>query len=402
MSNRYFLTDGTNFIIDPQKEENPIEARKAKIHFVMGLNMLDVAKNPIWKIDAIRALATALVQTTEDRKRSPKNILIERLSEFIEAERKAKATALDAMIDDGVIDVRTIDLVFLALSKNLTPKEISDLIEGSLRETYTTDESLVKTGLNRLFKAISRDDRFVNYQAAIAKIKTELKSITVPVNNQHRKNYTEQVKNSQGDLRFIRKAPVMEFTEMVLSTPDDYNYIAVSYAIGIATGRRMAEILGDHSTWEAVDNDHLAFTGLLKTKSLNRIDERVILLPLIDSHLVVSAIEWLDGNNPKAKNYRIDHERVNARYSKEFSNRAPKSVLAMKDASKAGLSEENEKSLPGIRQFKDTRDFHAAYHMQLIYDAESSAETPQHYVMSKVLHHDALAATESYMKVKLI
>lgn len=402
MFNQYFLSDGTNFIIDPQKEPNPIEARKEKIQKLCTFNMLDVAKNPLWKTDAVRALAVGLVQTTDNGKHSKKAVLIDRLKEFIDAERKSKTVALEALIDDGVVDASTIDLVFLAVSKNLTPKEISDLIEGHLRKTYTTDVSLVKTGLNRLFKAIERDDRFVNYQSAIAKIKTELKALTVPVNNLHRQEYTEQVKNSQGDLRFIRKAPVMEFAEMVLSTPDDYNYIAVGFAVGIATGRRMAEILGDHSTWEAVDEQHLAFTGLLKTKSLNRINERVILLPLFDSQLIVNAIEWLSGNNPKAKNYRIDHERVNPRYSKEFSLRAPKAVEAMKEASKEGLSEENEKSLPGIRQFKDTRDFHAAYHMTFIYDAQTATETPQHYVMSKVLHHDALAATESYQKVKLI
>lgn len=397
-TNRMFLQDGTNFINDPSKESDPVKARQEKIHFLLGVNLIDVARNPLWKIDQIRALATGLVKTTDGKKRLHKDVLIENLKEFQDSERKTKIGVLEAMIEDGQVDAKLIDIVFLALSKNLEPQEVSALIQGELAKTYKSDISLVKTGLSRLFKAIEHDDRFVTYKAAYSKVREELKSFTSPVHKQYRADYAQQVENAQGNLEYIKIAPVMEFAEMVLSSPDDYKWQDVAFAIAIATGRRMAEILGEHSTWSVISPSQIEFTGLLKTKGKNRSGEKVVILSIIDAGLVVSAIDWLDGNNPQAKCYRIDHTRVNARYSKELSSRLSQATCAMKAASKVeGVDPEKS----GIRQFKDCRDFFAAYHIAKTYD-RNGTETETYYIQNKVLHHDDLTTSLSYQKYRLV
>lgn len=395
-NNRMFLQNGTNFIVDPSKESDTVKARQEKIHFLLGVNLIDVARNPLWKTDQIRALATGLVKTTDGKKRLHKDVLIENLKEFQESERKTKAGVLEAMIEDGVVDAKLIDVVFLAVSKNLTPKEVNELILNDLRKRYTTDQSLVKTGLHRLFKAVASDDRFVPYAAAISKIREELKTVTTPAHNAEREANQKRQEDYQSELMFIKESPVVEFIQAVLSTPHDYKWVDVAYAIALTTGRRMAEILGNHSTWKVQDGK-LIFTGLLKTKHDCRINEEVHIKVIgVDPQLVVDGIDWLSGGNDSLKNYRIDHNRVNPRYSKEISTRTPQATRAMQSASRV---EGHERT--GIKQFKDCRDFHAAWHLAHTYDRNGTIGETR-YIQDQILFHADMATSLTYTKYRLV
>ncbi|WP_138506534.1 protelomerase family protein [Nostoc sp. PA-18-2419] len=106
----------------------------------------------------------------------------------------------------------------------------------------------------------------------------------------------------------------------------DANWLDVSCAVALATGRRMAEVHLS-ATFEKIDTYKLAFKGQLKgkTRKIRQGDKAVHLrdvifkIPtLISAELVCFALQWLD---EKGKRFPQDEdpERVNRRFSKTLN-----------------------------------------------------------------------------------
>ena len=106
----------------------------------------------------------------------------------------------------------------------------------------------------------------------------------------------------------------------------DANWLDVSCALALATGRRMAEVHLSAS-FEKIDDYTVSFTGQLKGKSRKvkqgdkavYIRDIVFKIPtLISADLVCFALEWLDEKGKRFPQTE-DPERVNRRFSKTLN-----------------------------------------------------------------------------------
>ena len=107
---------------------------------------------------------------------------------------------------------------------------------------------------------------------------------------------------------------------------DKINWLDVSCAVALATGRRMAEIHLS-ATFKKIDNYSVEFTGQLKGKDrkIRVVDKAVKLrdvtfkIPtLLPADLIINALDWL-GKNGKRFDRNEDPERVNRRFSKTLN-----------------------------------------------------------------------------------
>ena len=107
---------------------------------------------------------------------------------------------------------------------------------------------------------------------------------------------------------------------------DSINWLDVSCAVALATGRRMAEVHLSAS-FELIDSHTVAFKGQLKGKDrkIRVVDKAVKLrdvtfkIPtLLPADLIVNALDWL-GKNGKRFDKDEDPERVNRRFSKTLN-----------------------------------------------------------------------------------
>lgn len=107
---------------------------------------------------------------------------------------------------------------------------------------------------------------------------------------------------------------------------DSINWLDVSCAISLATGRRMAEVHLS-ATFKKVDNYFVEFTGQLKGKERKiRIEDEAVKLrdvtfkipTLLPADLVCFALDWL-GKKGKRFDTTEDPERVNRRFSKTLN-----------------------------------------------------------------------------------
>lgn len=107
---------------------------------------------------------------------------------------------------------------------------------------------------------------------------------------------------------------------------DKINWLDVSCAIALATGRRMAEVHLSAS-FELIDSYSVEFTGQLKGKDRKiRVVNKAVKLrdvtfkipTLLPADLIVNALDWL-GKNGKRFDKDEDPERVNRRFSKTLN-----------------------------------------------------------------------------------
>lgn len=107
---------------------------------------------------------------------------------------------------------------------------------------------------------------------------------------------------------------------------EDANWLDVSCALSLATGRRMAEIHLS-ANFELIDSYTVAFTGQLKGKTRKlRVGDKAVALrdvifhipTLLPAELVCFGLHWLD---EKGKRFASDEdpERVNRRFSKTLN-----------------------------------------------------------------------------------
>ncbi|MBD2667392.1 protelomerase family protein [Richelia sinica] len=113
-------------------------------------------------------------------------------------------------------------------------------------------------------------------------------------------------------------------------TPEksNVNWLDVSCAISLATGRRMAEVHLS-AEFKKVDDYSIIFTGQLKGKSrrvkvadkaVKLIDAKFTIPTLINSDLLIFGLDWLDKKG-KRFDCNEDPERVNRRFSKTLNLR---------------------------------------------------------------------------------
>jgi len=382
-TNTYYLTDGSHFIIDPKKEQNPTEAYRTKLRFLTTISPETLSKDPRFNTESIRALTTGMVAVTVNSKRLTKKETIESLAALIESERASKVLLLQEFIDDHGIAAKDLDIYFHALAL-LADEDFIILINESLKQTYKTPKSFLKTGLPNLFKAMEKDERYLQHQMRLKHIRKVMNLENKEGFQKINTDYKDDVKEFHKCRKEIKESVVMEFAKKVLSSvrPD---WRDVALAISLVTGRRQAEVLGDHSEWSIKDDSTLNFKGILKGKGREEgdlINKWVEVHCLIDSQLILNGLEQIDRSE-----VRIGHERVNARYSKDFSTRKTTAMMKLYHDS-------------GLEKYKDSRDFYSAYLSRNVY-VQDSLESEEHFIM-KSIHHEDLVSAMSYRKFKLV
>ena len=147
-------------------------------------------------------------------------------------------------------------------------------------------------------------------------------------NNRYRENVSERRKvenRIEIDLTNSLKYAYNILTD-VKNGEDKINWLDVSCAIALSTGRRMAEVHLSAS-FEKIDDYNIIFKGQLKGKERKvRVEDKAVKLrdvlfkipTLLPADLIINALDWL-GKNGKRFDRNEDPERVNRRFSKTLN-----------------------------------------------------------------------------------
>jgi hypothetical protein len=202
------------------------------------------------------------------------------------------------------------------------------------------DSTIARTHTPELIKWLqTHPDLAPEYVAAFKKLWYE---VVRPINTELNINYKQAVHTRNQARVPIAIEPLQELALEVLTAPEANSWKRLAYALALSTGRRMAEVLGSHSSYVAHSPQELLFTGQLKQKREE--DERgtFVIPTFVDSALVVRGFEAIASK-------LVEPTLVNARYSKALSSELDASFSKRLKAA-------------GIKQFKDTRAFYSAYH----------------------------------------
>jgi len=415
--NIYSLSDGTIFVINPELEAKPVLARNQKLTLLMGMNFETMAKDKRFTAEAVRALATGLINVYEGKNRVAKKDLVECLIKVVESEKDNRDGFYKRLLTEKHFKTSEVDFVIDAFQAGKDDSYLAEMAATIIELHYKTPKSIVKTGIPWFLDVCRLHPESSNFQDEIKNLKKLIykhyESLQKEVNNENKVN----VSKHNRDQKMINESIVMEFAKKTLRN-GSADWRLTTLAIAIVTGRRMAEILGNHSTYAVRDANSINFKGLLKGKGRGvwvqddgylmpgdlvqdalKKGKALELMPLIEAEIrvvclddpkvIVEAWQRLDEEGRKG----TSSDQVNTQLAKEFSSRLPMEGKIMYQ--KSG-------SLPtdGLSQFKDTRDFYAAYLANNVWQ-KGSGESEVNFVM-RMLHHDQLGTALTYQKFSMV
>lgn len=325
MTNRFGLKDGTAFILDCDKEENPTQARKDKLSFLLTLNLETLARDKRWNVEAVRALATCLVQTTKSGVRLAKNQLLDNLRTIQSAEREARkleyAQLFERYNEPQELEQEVNNFMRLVADPGYTTDSLADLVLKRLSARYKTNKGLIKTGITD-FKTLVRSHESANDRAE--EVLKQLSQLTREANQEIKQQYTETVATRSADCIKVYPSYLLNHALTTLSnlptevTGGSKSYWKdVSIALAFATGRRMAEIHGLKTVFEVTGEYTVRFSGQVKTKGRGEVPPYEI-PTLVPAKLVVAGWKYL-----KQREKLYETRLVNARVSKAVSTELP-------------------------------------------------------------------------------
>lgn len=300
MENRYGLSDGTVFILDCDKEKDPVKGRKDKLTFLISLNLEVMKRDKRWTVDAVRALATCLCETYgAKKKRLTKDELLTNLEKVQESERKVRATTYAEVLaqhtnDDYDLDVNR--FMSMLEDSSVTLETLATAGLQVVEKRHHTITSVIKRGIP-LFKDAVRnhpkareipEDRLEGALTAISRLKTQ-------ANKAIAQDYSQTVADNAKNRIETYPSYLYEHTLKVLSDPkqEDITWKDLSIALSFATGRRMSEIHTTLTVFQEVENEpyKVSFYGQRK-KSLSKVKEYVI-PTVVPAKMVLAGMEQL-------------------------------------------------------------------------------------------------------------
>lgn len=339
MSNKYFLRDGRNFIINPETEDKPGDARAAKKVFLLTVNPKDLETDKSWSVEAIRALATGLVSTTtgEGGKRVSKKELTTRLTSYIADERATLLVASQDILENlELCGYNPNDL--LEMLGRMHGTELANEIEKSILVKGYAPTTIVKTLLPDVVKSINEHYKGDDKGYVVSELRRKFSSITSDI----KKEYASKVADEAREQRQVKFDLLFSWVENVLKTPEISTWKELSIALSLVTGRRMAEVHGIKTVFLTTEDEYkVSFEGQLKTKGRGDIGAYEI-PTLVPAKTVIAAWEKL-----KDSGKIMSADEVNRKLSKGFSTELAYSIKTMFKAS-------------GVTQYKDLRDIYSA------------------------------------------
>ena len=202
----------------------------------------------------------------------------------------------------------------------------------------------VKSNVTALLVAVRKWSETFPEGAANDNVKTaslifnkELKIQMTPFYKEQREVEKTTVAERVDSLTAIDPTALLEAAENTLKALSNgavSSWKDVAISVAIATGRRMAEILSS-GKFVAIDDKTILFSGLTKAKSnIEKSLERQIEIPcLIDSYLIVNAVEYLDKTGIRLE--LVDD--VNDKYAKLLSREMGRWVVRYTDGVKVAF-----------------------------------------------------------------
>ena len=343
MTNICYLTNGQNFVINPDKEGDPTAARYSKKMFMLGLNTDDLSTDPTWKAVDIRHLATGMVHIgSEGKKRATKAILIERIESYISKERVAVSVAdsndmkfVEAVLGDCSLSTDELEI----LMTTLTGKDLVDALAASILLRGLAPSTITKTVLPDVGKMLTTHYPGDDLNVVRGSLYKRFQAMRVKVDAS-----TNVALIAKCDDRVTTDWKILApFIDYVLDNIDTVSWKHLSFAISHATGRRMGEVHGIGTSFSVVDSGHVLFHGQLKTKTKG-VNPPTTIPCIFDAYKVLNAWEKLR----EAGRASYSPEAVNRSLGKALSTEMPKDIREIKAAC-------------NLVAYKDNRDCYAAY-----------------------------------------
>lgn len=376
MTNTHYLKDGRHFIVNPDVEENPHEARRVKKLFLTTLNSTDLATDKLWTVENIRALATGLVPTMDGKKRATKKQLVERLQSYIHEEKTLMTVAAQDILNN-LKECNYSPEALLEMLGRLHGTALVDEVEKSIMLGGFADTTIVKTLMPDVVKTINQHYQGTDKGFVVTELRRKFNRINKQVNEASHAQVVVQ-SNNRKPIKFEK---LERFINKLTLDISKLSWKELSVCLAFATGRRMAEVHGAGTSFSICDKPgFLTFKGQLKTKGRGEL-EAYDIPSLLEPELVLRMHEKLKMLG------KADYmpEDVNRMLSKELSTRLTPELQEMYQK-------------VGIKSYKDLRD---------IYASKIAEQRPVHMTetvfIAKYLGHgeNDLSTAQTYQKTYL-
>ena len=343
MENVCYLSNGQSFVINPDNEVDPVAARHTKKIFMLGLHTVDLSTDPTWTARDIRRLATGMVHIgSEGKKRATKGVLVERITAYI----------IEARIAASVVDSENLKYVEIVLGdcsfspenlkllmETLTGKDLVDALASSILSKNLAPSTITKTVLPEIGKMLTAHYPGDDSNDVRGSLYGRFRAMTRSVDASTAAASISKCRNrATTDWKLL--AP---FIDNILDNIDTVSWKHLSFAIALATGRRMGEVHGIGTSFSIVDSGQVLFSGQLKTKTKG-VNPPTTVPCVFDAYKVISAWEKLR----ELGRASYVPEDVNRAISVALSTQMPKDIKAIKEAC-------------NLVAYKDNRDCYAAY-----------------------------------------
>jgi hypothetical protein len=339
-------------VSDQEKREKLLAIAKMSEEGIRGLKATD-----------LRYLATGLIPNTKAKKAD----LIERLI-AVSAEDRANLLAESRKSEERVkpnyygegIDAEVLKTVTKISDPNVSVETLFEQMYG-----FTVEPMIANTYTPRINKWVRKNQELSDeyktkwieaWNATIRPYKLEVDALEKALREQEKRNTPQRRVNIES---------VINLSTRILSDVSERSpWKEVAFAVAIATGRRMIEILGDHSRFEKLDDNRLLFEGQVKqSRTCNYNLETYQIPTLVDADLVMAGLDRLESK-------RVPKDKVNGQYANQLS---------------AGLPWGFKRTLYelGITKFKDAREFYVAVQTDIFYrNRGQSKATAADYIAS--------------------
>lgn len=309
--------------------------------------------------------------------------LAQKLYDYSNGYRTALQAQANMIVADMLYDLKTTpDWLASQFKRNTEPRKLAETIVKSWELNDYSETTLVKNKPQELRASLavlaSKELESIEWgQAVFSEVRNLLKPISAKVNADYATK-VESIGTPDTQLKLSGKY-IIDWCERVLmdyvnSPNPDKNWQKASLALALTSGRRMDEIHGDSCHFELAENNCIESIGLSKKK-----DETELTSPcLISNDLWLKAWNYLP-----EKRKGLTNAKVNSVISRNFSESLKVSVYP----------------ILGIRVYKDSRDFYAAYCLANIWKKEDGSQIG---FLKKVLGHDSKKVSLSYEKIQLI
>ena len=366
---RHYLPDGRSFVVNIDGHSQAFSEKKA---FIVSIGEHSLRHEKCWNVATLRMLATGIISVKEGKKNKTKEQLLDSFAEMLKEARELGALRYQALISamqDSGYNAQKLEKMLAALSG----QELVDSIAASLKGQGLADASIVKTYLPDIYKAI-RAYGDADAEDVIKMLKASFFKTQQAVNELDKAAVIQYCNN----VRPIRLEPLQGFLDGLDITSASWKELSVFLIL--ATGRRMAEIHGEATSFSYIDEHHVMFEGQLKTKGRG-VTAPYSLYVFADARRVIEAWERLCSLKPP-----MSPEAVNKKLSKPLSSEKPVSIAALYATS-------------GIEQYKDMRDVYAA--RMLLQKPETMTANA---FISRCMGHgaDDIATANTYQKLRIV